>query len=462
MKVKVKNLGVLKQAEFEVGDLTIICGGNNTGKTYATYALYGFLYLWDFYLVPDFLDDNDIDILFTKGSIKMELDYINKNRDEIFKTVCANYLKELPAIFAASEKYFVNTTFEIIVDEIDFKRIEKVMPEVGPDIKKPIFSLYKKLNENFILINIIADTDIINDISKDGIIRQINAAIAQTLFKDIFPKAFIASIERTGAALFRNELDFSRNRLLERLSIRDKDISPNDLLASYFDKGYALPVNHDVDFIRTLENVFKTDSIIAKNNPDILESFDLMSGGKYISNKEGLYFIPENSHVKLTMGESASSVRSLLNLGVYIKHIASPGSILMIDEPELNLHPMNQRRMARLLAKLVNAGVKVFITTHSDYILKEFNTLIMLNNNERIAGRVMNEYDYSENELLDIKKIKAYIAKKALIKIEGVSKRKKCNTFIPAKIDRYGIEIAEFDDTINVMNEIQEKLYYEG
>ena len=51
----------------------------------------------------------------------------------------------------------------------------------------------------------------------------------------------------------------------------------------------------------------------------------------------------------------------------------------MVDEPELNLHPENQRRMARLFARLVNVGVKVFVTTHSDYIVKELNTLILLN-----------------------------------------------------------------------------------
>ncbi|MEA1951032.1 MAG: AAA family ATPase, partial [Planctomycetota bacterium] len=43
MKIMLKNLGAIKQAEFELGDLTIICGKNNTGKTYVTYALYGFL-----------------------------------------------------------------------------------------------------------------------------------------------------------------------------------------------------------------------------------------------------------------------------------------------------------------------------------------------------------------------------------------------------------------------------------
>ena len=34
MKIAIKNLGAIKQAEFTLGELTIICGGNNTGKTY--------------------------------------------------------------------------------------------------------------------------------------------------------------------------------------------------------------------------------------------------------------------------------------------------------------------------------------------------------------------------------------------------------------------------------------------
>ncbi len=42
MKIHIKNIGMLDEAEFEVGDLTLICGENNTG-TYATYSLYGYL-----------------------------------------------------------------------------------------------------------------------------------------------------------------------------------------------------------------------------------------------------------------------------------------------------------------------------------------------------------------------------------------------------------------------------------
>ena len=62
MKVKVKNLGVLKQAEFSLGNLTIICGGNNTGKTYATYALFGFLLLWEETFSVE-ISDEQIEIL---------------------------------------------------------------------------------------------------------------------------------------------------------------------------------------------------------------------------------------------------------------------------------------------------------------------------------------------------------------------------------------------------------------
>lgn len=43
MKIIIENLGVFRWAEYELSDLTIICGKNNTGKTYATYALFGFL-----------------------------------------------------------------------------------------------------------------------------------------------------------------------------------------------------------------------------------------------------------------------------------------------------------------------------------------------------------------------------------------------------------------------------------
>ena len=47
MTFRFKNLGPIKKADLELGDLTIIAGRNNTGKTYLVYALYGFLKRWN-------------------------------------------------------------------------------------------------------------------------------------------------------------------------------------------------------------------------------------------------------------------------------------------------------------------------------------------------------------------------------------------------------------------------------
>jgi predicted ATPase len=457
--VTVKNLGILKKAEFDVGDLTIICGANNTGKTYATYALYGFLNYWNEGFTPDLFEKRAYTELLTNGSIKIELDDMQLKTNDIISKACKDYSEYLPMVFAAPDKYFANTDFKVFLQDIDYAGIEKTIQAIAPN-RKPVFNLFKKRGDNYITINIIATAEEIDEINADWIMHQINRGILQTLFGHVLTSPFIASIERTGAAIFRKELDFSRNRLLDHVSNRDKDMDPFVLIGTFYDKGYALPVREDVDFNRRLEDVVKNESIIAKNNPDILKAFDEILGGEYKATGEGLYYIPAKNNVKLTMGESASSVRSLLNVGMYIRHLAQPGDILMIDEPELNLHPINQRRMARVLAKLVNAGVRVFITTHSDYILKEFNTLIMLFNSGSIVSRVMEKYGYQENELLDANRIKVYLAKKELLNIDETSRRQKHNTFIPAPIDKNGIEIVDFDETINIMNKIQDELYF--
>ena len=79
----------------------------------------------------------------------------------------------------------------------------------------------------------------------------------------------------------------------------------------------------------------------------------------------------------------------------------SLASLLMIDEPELNLHPARQRELIRFLAKLMNVGgVGVAISTHSPTIVRELNTLIALGEQKEKCGVVMREYGYEQDELI--------------------------------------------------------------
>ncbi|MCZ2207991.1 AAA family ATPase, partial [Cylindrospermopsis raciborskii] len=77
MKIKIKNLGALKQAEFSLGELTLICGYNNTGKTYATYALFGFLYTWR-KMFSIKINDDKIEQLLADGVLRLDIqEYVN-------------------------------------------------------------------------------------------------------------------------------------------------------------------------------------------------------------------------------------------------------------------------------------------------------------------------------------------------------------------------------------------------
>ena len=54
-----KKIGPVRNAEMELGDLTVIAGRNNTGKTYIAYTLYGFLKSFSGTIGP-FLDATDV------------------------------------------------------------------------------------------------------------------------------------------------------------------------------------------------------------------------------------------------------------------------------------------------------------------------------------------------------------------------------------------------------------------
>ncbi|KKZ15482.1 MAG: hypothetical protein TH68_00105 [Candidatus Synechococcus spongiarum 142] len=53
-----------------------------------------------------------------------------------------------------------------------------------------------------------------------------------------------------------------------------------------------------------------------------------------------------------------------------------PGDTLIIEEPEAHLHPAAQTQMAKTLAALVCAGVRVLVTTHSNWLLQEMANLV--------------------------------------------------------------------------------------
>ena len=465
MKITIENIGVIRYAEMEFGDFTVICGMNNSGKTYVTYALYGFLYYWNnAFKIP--VDKDILDKLRNTGMCSISVQKYIDDFPQIISMACSNYTMQLASVFSAQRNKFESAAFfidvspgEVVVMKHDYERgIRSANTKTG-------LTVLKKQKEDELIVTLFTEKNEEGTIPDYIIVEAISQAIKDVIFGTVFPIAFIASAERTGAAIFRKELNFARNKILDTISKNEAEIDPFFLLR----KGksdYAWPVDHNVEFVRNLESVSKHESDISLHSERVLAKFSDILGGEYqITDKDELFFRPygkSKTKLRLTMDESSSSVRSLLDIGFYLKHQARVGDLLMIDEPELNLHPNNQRKMARLLASLVNCGLRVFVTTHSDYILRELSNLILMNGSSPHLTDLMEREGYIKEELIKASDIKLYTADERSLSIHGKRKTKAVTlTEIPVD-DEYGITSSCFDDAINEMNRITDDIVYGG
>lgn len=455
LTIKLKNIGILKQADFSLGDLTVICGENNTGKTYAACALYGFLHSWhQFIRFP--ISDAQIQRALTE-QVKIEL---SEATNGVLTKACKKYTEQLYKIFAAPEGPFQDSEFHLVTDKVDIQ--DKKFNSILTSLQNPAFIFAKSKGSKEAILTSRRKEKEKKEIDTDSVKSAIDFIIVDDIFSGSFPRPFIVSAERTGILTFRTELNFARSQLLKEMVGADRDIDPRQLLSKGYQR-YPSPIEADVDFIGQLQEVAKNKSFIAKEHPEILDDFaDIVDGTYAITSHDQLYYIPKGTRLKLTMVESSSSARALLDLSFYLNCIAEKGDLLMVDEPELSLHPENQRRIARLFARLVNLGIKVFITTHSDYIVKELNTLIMLNHDKPHLKRVAEENGYQDSELINVDQVKVYVAEKALLPLEdGQKRRKRDHTLVPAKIHpELGIGVSSFDKTIDDMNRIQDDIVW--
>lgn len=78
----------------------------------------------------------------------------------------------------------------------------------------------------------------------------------------------------------------------------------------------------------------------------------------------------------LPLMNASSMVSELAPVVLYLRHVVKPGETLIIEEPESHLHPAMQVEFTRQIAALVHAGVRVLVTTHSEWVLEELANIV--------------------------------------------------------------------------------------
>ena len=99
------------------------------------------------------------------------------------------------------------------------------------------------------------------------------------------------------------------------------------------------------------------------------------------------------------------------------------------------------------MAKIVNKGIQVIITTHSSYIVQELNNLIQFKNDFAGKERLKKKYKYCDEEFLDYENVSCYLIEKGTIE--------------EMEVDRTGIYMKSFNDVINSMNNLAIDLNFE-
>ncbi|EQC4553745.1 AAA family ATPase, partial [Cronobacter malonaticus] len=232
--------------------------------------------------------------------------------------------------------------------------------------------------------------------------------------------AFIITSERTGISLFQKEIDGNRSNIvdsymLSKMSTR-KLLSFDEIMSQKVAK-FSEPINHNINVIRDFSDLKKMKSILTHNGlrkagkerNDLIKTLESLTGGRYsTSDGEAIFTVSctDGDKVSMPLSLSSASNKALFLLDIYVRYYMSSDSYLIIDEPELNLHPHNQIKMAELLVRLSNCGVKIIITTHSDYIVKEINNRIMAS---KLDDRVkLSDFGYKDIDLISSEKVNGF------------------------------------------------------
>jgi len=109
---------------------------------------------------------------------------------------------------------------------------------------------------------------------------------------------------------------------------------------------------------------------------------------------------------KFTLEHTSSMVSELAPLVLFLKYLVNPGDLLVLEEPESHLHPAAQRELARGIVRLVNAGVKVLVTTHSDTFVSQLNNLLRIS---YASKRWLREQGFAPEECLNPDDLSVYM-----------------------------------------------------
>ena len=386
--IAVENFGPIEKAEIDLRPLTVFVGGSNTGKTYLAaliYALYQAFEGFDPVPWPDDVISALQHAIFRLGMEQDEemlktLEKLN-NREQSFKFsdlpqwLCAHIEEDLddPERFASELKrcFDLNAVSELI----QFTGSESNILKISLNVSKK-----NQLFWNFEMKISESDITMSGNINNDMILRMKDKERSQAVL-DFADLAGLLHVNRSETPHFYY-LPAPRGGIMETHGvILSSLVEGATRVGLKRSSGNATISGMIADFLKQIINyderhLFSDEmSGIAK----ILED-EVLRGEIEVQRPAGGYpefrYRPRKAEQSLSMSRSSAMVSELAPLVLFLRGVVQIGDTLIIEEPEAHLHPRAQTKVALILARLVRSGVRVIITTHSDWLLEQIGNLV--------------------------------------------------------------------------------------
>ena len=356
MKLSIRNVGKLKEADVEINGITVITGENDTGKSTDGKVLWSVFN--SFFEIKKQIRTDKI------SSILEELRRVSSIQDirnNLVHSSIVEYDLDLNDFLKQLEKKLevlndVRDLDDESKDELKdtLEKIKKRINLSDDEIMKKItqINFNKEFNSQINNLNFLEEGNIDLKIKN----KNINLIISddKIQIKDFF-------------SLYENVMLLDNPRIIDNLA-------ENIILSA--NKIFSIIENlHNSKFISMLRNdksSTATDNILNEEKLfKIEEKLNKIVDGKFLKKDFGVYFYRNKSGKEINIKNLSTGFKvfSIIKLLIQNNQLSENGTIIL-DEPEIHLHPEWQLKFAELIVLLQKEfSMHILLTTHSPYFV---------------------------------------------------------------------------------------------
>lgn len=378
MKLSIKNVGILSKVDLEINGITVIAGENDTGKSTISKSLYAIF----------------------NGCYRLEERIINTKLktivDEVFEYLERSYTPRYIPDYLR-EKYIEK---ERIVEVLQSKlNLEK------ENIKKLVNEIVKNINEekNFFYSEMLRRNDvdeIENDILLEDLTKKINKIIQMNdeIINKLLEEEFIDEFNSQVNNVNSNESS-QINMIIKNMNIGVEIIEGKATLKNTEDAKKIYSKIEYIDSISILDTLNRKShhsnqlvkDLQSEKKPNLVNALEVEEKIKGIFNKvtkrgigelvfsktllnTKVFYKSNDTNIEskpLDIRNVSAGLKSFLIIKtLFEKGILEGNGVIILDEPEVHLHPEWQVLFAELIVLIQKEfNMHILLTTHSPYFL---------------------------------------------------------------------------------------------